>query len=155
MTTCRVFPSAISFLLLTVVFERFHCVNGQQAELTDDTIRSAVDLWIQDSTLAERAYGGNISAWDTSQVTNMSGMFDGRAGFNDDISRWDVSSCFYFYNMFRDARNFNANISNWRGGDFRNTFLVGMFQDAWSFRQDLSSWDVTGVSSFNRMLPVR
>jgi len=32
-----------------------------------------------------------ISAWDTSKVKNMSGMFEGAAAFNQPIGGWDVS----------------------------------------------------------------
>ena len=42
--------------------------------INDGNIQAAVDLWISDPTTAEATYG-NISNWDTSCVTNMSGLF--------------------------------------------------------------------------------
>ncbi len=42
--------------------------------INDDNIQAAVDLWISDPTTAEATYG-NISNWDTSCVTDMSGLF--------------------------------------------------------------------------------
>ena len=38
------------------------------------------------------AFNGDLSKWDVSRATDMSGMFDGATSFNGDISKWDVSS---------------------------------------------------------------
>ena len=42
----------------------------------DESIRTAVRAWIEDSAAAEAAYG-HISTWDTSGVTNMRYLFCG------------------------------------------------------------------------------
>ena len=42
--------------------------------------------------LSATAFNADISAWDTSSVTNMAGMFSGATSFNADISAWDTSS---------------------------------------------------------------
>jgi surface protein len=39
-------------------------------------------------------FNGDISRWDVSKVTDMSGMFS-NSEFNGDISRWDVPSIEY------------------------------------------------------------
>ena len=58
--------------------------------INDGNIQAAVDLWISDPTTAEATYG-NISNWDTSCVTNMSGFcLRDYTTFNDDISQWDA-----------------------------------------------------------------
>ena len=38
------------------------------------------------------AFNQDISQWDVSNVTNMSGMFNGASVFNQDIGSWDVSN---------------------------------------------------------------
>lgn len=38
-----------------------------------------------------RIVNQDISSWDTSKVTDMTGMFEQAYGFNQDISKWDVS----------------------------------------------------------------
>ena len=81
-------------------------------QLTDTTIWTARDDWFSNSTAATVKYG-NITAWNTSDVTNMAYLFCGldgsvdseyvyydiedtcslsNADFNDDISKWDVAS---------------------------------------------------------------
>ena len=37
----------------------------------------------------------HISLWDTSQIDNMSNLFEYKTTFNDDISNWDVSCLLY------------------------------------------------------------
>jgi len=65
------------------------CVFNFQPQ-TRDELKTAVDEWIEDSDSARVQYG-DINTWDTSLITDMSGLFSD-SYFNDDISAWDVSS---------------------------------------------------------------
>ena len=56
---------------------------------------------------------GNISGWDVSNVTNMTGMFDGCRSFNQDISSWDVSNVTSMSFMFCNCESFNQDLSGW------------------------------------------
>src|SRR5574344_858037 len=56
-------------------------------------------------------FNGDISKWDTSNVTNMSRMFNG-SHFNGDISKWDTSKVTDMRRMFAQS-DFNQDISNW------------------------------------------
>jgi surface protein len=58
--------------------------------LDNDSIRTAVRLWIENRDDAIARYG-HISLWDTHRVTDMSRLFYNQQLFNDDISGWDVS----------------------------------------------------------------
>ena len=60
-----------------------------------------------------KAFNADISKWDVSKVTDMSGMFCEAEGFNADISKWDVSKVTDTVGMFRGAKTFNADISKW------------------------------------------
>ena len=75
-------------------------------QLTDGNIVEARGDWFNNQSAATVKYG-NITAWDTSDITNMDNLFcseDGsmswndnkcsllNADFNDDISKWDVAS---------------------------------------------------------------
>ena len=54
-------------------------------------LREAVALWLSDESTAITKYG-HISLWNTSNVTDMSLMFNGATNFNEDyIINWDVS----------------------------------------------------------------
>ena len=57
------------------------------------------------------SFDGDISGWDVSSVTDMSGMF-GRSPFNGDLSDWDVSSVTDTSYMFYDS-SFNGDLSGW------------------------------------------
>ena len=57
-------------------------------------------------------FNGDISAWDVSNVTDMELMFKGASSFNQDLNSWDVSSVTNMRSMFRDiGSNFNSDIS--------------------------------------------
>ena len=90
------------------------------------------------------SFNQDISNWDTSNVTNMEFTFDGASAFNQDIGSWDTSSVDSMRYMFRRASAFNQNIGNWDTGNVTN--MNFMFQNATAFNQDLSGWCVSGIS---------
>lgn len=94
-------------------------------------------------------FNGNITDWDTSNVTNMKGMFRDTVTFNCDIGSWVVSSVENMSLMFRDTEAFDQDIGSW---DVRNvTDMNGMFESAEEFNQDISSWNVSSVTTMIRM----
>ncbi|TEY00746.1 BspA family leucine-rich repeat surface protein [Campylobacter sp. US33a] len=50
-----------------------------------------------------------IESWDTSNVKDMSAMFDGATSFNQDISGWDVSNVEDMTGMFENCPIDNSN----------------------------------------------
>ena len=86
---------------------------------------------------------GNINRWDTSLITDMSGLFKDKQTFNENISNWNVSSVINMEGMFKDASNFDQNISNWNVSNVIN--MEGMFKDASNFDQNMSNWNVSNV----------
>jgi surface protein len=132
-----------------------------QINLVDSNIRDAVNTWVSDSTKAIDLYG-HIINWDTSNITDMSGLFKNKTLFNNDITNWDTTKVTDMSEMFKGAAAFNQNIETVKnlpgGGAKWNTDKVSsmryMFYGATAFNQDLSSWeadlgnsDITGFSS--------
>jgi len=95
--------------------------------INDGNIQAAVDLWISDPTTAEATYG-NISNWDTSCVTDMSGLFSA-GNFNDDISQWDVSNVTSMDNMLSGSAisiaNYDAILQGWAAQTVQNNINLG------------------------------
>lgn len=58
-------------------------------------------------------FNGDISNWDTSNVTNMSHMFWDADLFNNNISKWNTSKVTNMEKMFNRASYFYQNISSW------------------------------------------
>ena len=107
--------------------------------LDNDSIKTAVALWLSDSTAAEAAYG-HISTWETGGVTDMSRLFSSAydpaaASFNEDIGAWDTSGVTTMQFMFYEASSFNQDISSWAVHSV--TSMYGMFHFASAFDQDL------------------
>jgi len=67
------------------------------------TFRKAVKLWLSNKEEALKKYG-HISNWDTSNVTDMSEMFNEASNFNQDISNWDTSNVTNMSDMFKDSK---------------------------------------------------
>ncbi len=140
---------------------------------TNETLREAVRLWLNDPDAAESRYGHisgwdtsnvtdmrcmfynattfnqNISGWDTSNVTDMSYMFCGACAFNQNISGWDTSNVTDMNYMFKGACAFNQNISGWDTSNV--TDMSCMFYKATTFNQNISGWDTSNVTDMNCM----
>jgi len=91
----------------------------------------------------------NVSNVNTSQITDMSGLFKMKPNFNDDISNWDVSNVTNMSYMFEASSSFNAPIGNWDVSNVTN--MEGMFQDAHYFNQPLENWNVSKVTNMHSM----
>ena len=104
--------------------------------LDDTTIRDAVTAWLADATAAEATYG-HISAWDTSQVTDMARLFQDSI-FNDDISAWDTSAATSMFATFQNAKQFNQPLNDWCVDKVTDMFW--MFTGASAFDQPLGDW---------------
>ncbi|KKW61751.1 BspA family leucine-rich repeat surface protein [Mycoplasma capricolum] len=87
-----------------------------------------------------------IQYWDTSNITDMSNMFESAQWFDQDISNWNTSKVTNMSSMFYDAKLFNKNISKWDISHVTN--ISRMFWGASSFDQDLSKWNTTSVINF-------
>ena len=92
---------------------------------------------------------GNISEWNTSEITDMSRMFSGATSFNEDISGWDTSKVTTMNRMFLRAKSFNQNIGNWNTS--KVTSMSFMFQEASAFNQDIGNWNTKNVTDMSYM----
>ena len=118
--------------------------------------------WIDTSNVTDmsylfdeiRSFTGNVSEWNVSNVTNMGNMF-GSTNFNGNLSKWDVSNVTDMDSMFEFSL-FNGDISNWNVSNV--TDMSYMFMES-QFNGDISKWDVSNVevmtcmfykSQFNR-----
>ena len=131
--------------------------------LTNETLRAWARRWCGGDTRLP-----HISTWDTSQVTDMSGLF-GRTAlnenddvedtscvlladlplFNDDISAWDTSSVTTMAKMFKGQSAFNQPLNDWRVHNVTN--MRHMFDGASAFNQPLGDWQVDNVEDMQCM----
>ena len=100
----------------------------------DGGIHTAALAWCRDPAAAKARYGP-IASWDTSGVTNITGLFYNKRDFNEDISRWNVSNVVYMNYTFNTAPSFNGDLSCWDVGQVRR--MVGTFAYATSFDRQL------------------
>jgi len=111
-------------------------------KFNNETIREAVNEWLDDAVSAEAKYG-HISGWDTSEVTDMSSLFSGAESFNQPLDNWDVSNVTDMDSMFFEASAFNQPLDNWDVSNVTN--MEWMFSGAKSFNQLLEKWDISNL----------
>ncbi len=91
----------------------------------------------------------DISQWDTSNVISMRALFKANTKFNQDISGWDVSNVRDMYQMFYGNADFNKDISDWDVSNVQD--MSSMFFVAEKFNQDISKWKVHNVARMSNM----
>src|SRR5690625_1370266 len=91
----------------------------------------------------------NMHNWNTSEVTDLSSIFENASSFNESIETWDVSNVTDMTKAFKGATAFNQSLNNWEVTNVIS--MQSMFEGAASFNQPLSSWDVQQVSTINSM----
>ena len=99
------------------------------------------------------AFNGNISTWDTSQVTTTWRMFRSASSFNQPIgtdgTKWDMSKVKSMREMFYEASAFNQDIGNWTTSKVEK--MNNMFFEASAFNQDIGNWNTSKVETMYAM----
>jgi hypothetical protein len=85
---------------------------------------------------------GHIKDWDVSQVTDMSGIFEGITFTRDDnMSRWDTSNVINMSGMFKNSKNLDIENVDLSTRTVRNPFGTSR----------RTYWDVSNVTNMNYM----
>jgi len=117
-------------------------------EFDNDTLRQAVNIYVEDEIEGERLYG-HINTWLVSNVTNMSYMFYDAQQFNQQLNNWNVSNVTNMSYMFYGAYQFNQPLNSW---NVKNALeIMGMFHGAKQFNQPINSWNVNNVTDMSFM----
>jgi surface protein len=90
------------------------------------------------------SFDQDIGGWYTSNVENMGGMFHGAESFNQDIGNWDTSNVTNMQRMFKRAQSFDQDIGGWDTSTVQD--MRNMFYHAYSFDQDISAWCVEQIT---------
>ena len=116
--------------------------------LNNSNIQTAVNLWISNQASATATYGP-IWQWDTSAVTTMANLFNGKTTFNSDISAWNTSNVTDMQYMFYGATVFNQNIGGWNTSKVTN--MTNIFGYAPAFNQNIGAWNTSSVINMSSM----
>ena len=84
-------------------------------------------------------FNGDISSWNTSQVTTMENLFADAVSFNQPIGDWDTGRVKDMSGAFYNCKSFNQDISRWDTSQV--TDMWHLFVHAYVFNQDISRWD--------------
>ena len=102
-----------------------------------DELRKIIEIY------SEKYSKDSLNWLVVSGITDMSNLFE-KTIYNGDISKWDTSNVTDMSYMFYHAENFNQPIGDW---DVSNvTDMSHMFHEAWAFNQPIGGWDVSNVT---------
>ena len=169
----KYFPKTKNELMQLVRKPNVNLGEINTSKITDMSSLFAIQGLKGDDVLANRDYSG-IELWDTSNVENMSFMFQGAKSFNQNINDWDVSNVERMHAMFHNASSFNKPLDKWdttnvevmtymfagaksfnqplNAGNVENVEdMSSMFAGAKSFNQPLNKWDVSAIESMGSM----
>ena len=98
-----------------------------------------------DKLIEERGDDADLNDIDTSEITDMSYMFNG-SNFDGDISEWDVSNVKYMSYMLSNSSftGENGDISNWDVSNVEDMDYMFYYSE---FNGDISNWDVKKVKT--------
>jgi surface protein len=118
-------------------------------QFDNKTLRIAVTEWLDDPDNAKAKYG-HISNWDTTNVTNMTRLFQKKGDqFNEPLNDWNTQNVTNMFGMFSFARSFNQPLHKWDTGQV--TEMNGMFFSANQFNQPLNNWNTSQVTNMMGM----
>ncbi|WP_434337597.1 BspA family leucine-rich repeat surface protein [Mycoplasma capricolum] len=109
-------------------------------------VEIAADLPSQITSLKNAFVGNNQNVkwtvpWNTSNITDMSGVFINSPNINDSsIAKWNTSKVEDMSEMFSGTKSFNQDISGWDISSVRN--MNKMFYKADAFTHSLQGWSV-------------
>jgi len=95
------------------------------------------------------AFNGDVSGWDTSNCTNISGVFKDAVNFNKSISSWNTGNSIAFVSTFENAAAYDEDLSALDVSSAQ--FLVSTFKNATSFNKNLEAWDVSACTNMSSM----
>lgn len=148
---------------------------GEEADMNHIDVSEVTNMT---NVFRLKAFKGDVSEWNVSNVTIMDAMFLGCKGFNGDLSRWDVSKVYsmskmfgldsqfegiglekwkinkdiqYLDEMFIGCKAFNRDISSWNLDAKKLKRCAGMFKNCETFEQDISSWKMNKCAVRNEM----
>ena len=125
--------------------------HSNRPAMNNQTIRIAVSEW-KDNPNAARDRYGDISTWNTTYVTDMSGLFRSivyRDQFNEALGDWDTRNVTTMSGMFASRSAFNQPLNKWNTSNVVD--MSSMFWSAGQFNQPLNNWDTRNVVNMSGM----
>ena len=114
------------------------------------SIREVIARWMDPATRQSVVDEyGDIGDWNTSQVTDMEGLFYNCVDFDEDISRWDTKRVTTMESMFEEASSFNQPVGAWDVSNVKN--MISMFENASSFNKSVEDWKIERVEYMDKM----
>ena len=99
----------------------------------------------------------DISKWNTSNVTNMEGLFMNMSIFNSELNNWNVSKVENMSYMFAGCTLFNQPLNRWNTSNVKTmrrmfgSIMIYYGKHYCGFTQNINNWDVSNVTDMSFM----
>ncbi|MFT3844743.1 MAG: BspA family leucine-rich repeat surface protein [Lacibacter sp.] len=134
---------SISLTSMANAFQNCYNLNITATDIPDmSAVTDMSDMFRECHSLNGPA---NIGSWNTSAVTNMTGLFAFAYAFNQPLNNWTTSTVTNMSYMFAYATSFNQPVGNWNTAAV--TQMEELFNGASSFNQPVNNWNTSNVVS--------
>ena len=119
---------------------------------TNKTLRAAVKQWLEGGAAREAVedeWGGSITHWNTSNVTDMRELFSNAKAFNQSLA-WDTSNVTDMRQMFNGAWVFNQSLA-WNTRNVTDMSYMFWEADAFNNGGQPLAWDTRSVKNIDNM----
>ena len=127
-----------------IYFENGTCTCPNATVGDTEVINGVTYTLVDNSSIITQITASNFNLC-TTQVTDMTELFEDNNSFNSDIRFWDTSNVTAMQNMFYNANSFNQDIGSWNTSNVVS--IAYMFRNTTSFNQDIGSWNTANVTN--------
>lgn len=145
--TCLNMPDMSKFILSGNIYTAVYDKSIRSSGL-DPVSMCTSNVSDLNSLFRNTDFNGDVSNWDTSNVTNMQFTFALNSNFNKNIGHWDTSNVINMFGIFYKSYSFNQELDNWNVSKVEN--MGHMFAYS-NFNKDIKSWNVSNVSNMGSM----
>lgn len=140
--------SISSYINNSLITERLHITSKTKSLRITPKSKEELQSTIK-SELERQGPDADLNFIDTSEITDMSWLFNKLNTRNIKIDEWDTSKVTNMSYMFAGCMQFNGDLSSWNVSNVK--YMSSAFQGCYKFKSDLSGWDTSNVKNMYAM----
>ncbi|MCC7029500.1 MAG: DUF285 domain-containing protein, partial [Chitinophagaceae bacterium] len=138
---------SVEWLSMATAYHGCNNLNVTATDVPNLSLVSSMDKMFRNCSVLNGPT--NINSWNTSNVQDMSELFNSASVFNQAIGNWNTANVTDMNMMLAYTYQFNQPIGNWNTAAV--TDMSGMLAGATSFNQPIGNWNTSNVITMHSM----